>query len=44
VARVEENAAADRIVLTAGQRARLDALTPPAGERYAEQDLARTGL
>ncbi|MEV8088988.1 aldo/keto reductase [Streptomyces nigra] len=44
VARVEENAAADRIVLTAGQRSRLDALTPPAGERYAEQDLARTGL
>jgi aryl-alcohol dehydrogenase-like predicted oxidoreductase len=43
-ARVEENAAADAVVLTAGQLARLDALTPPAGARYAEQDLARTGL
>lgn len=44
VVRVEENAAADGVVLTAEQLARLDALTPPAGERYAEQDLARTGL
>lgn len=44
VARVEENAAADAVVLTAGQLARLDALAPPSGERYAEGDLARTGL
>ncbi|MEV6732238.1 MULTISPECIES: aldo/keto reductase [unclassified Streptomyces] len=44
VTRIEENAAADAVVLTPGQLARLDALTPPSGERYAEQDLARTGL
>ncbi len=44
VARVEENAAAAEVVLTSGQLARLDALTPPVGDRYAEQDLARTGL
>nr|BFD88156.1 aldo/keto reductase [Streptomyces sp. Xyl84] len=44
VARVKENAAADAVVLTADQLARLDALTPPSGERYAEEDLARTGL
>jgi aryl-alcohol dehydrogenase-like predicted oxidoreductase len=44
VTRVEENAAADAVVLTADQLARLDALTPPSGERYAEGDLARTGL
>ncbi|MEV5882466.1 aldo/keto reductase [Streptomyces sp. NPDC052020] len=44
VSRVEENAAAATVVLTAEQLARLDALTPPAGERYADQDLARTGL
>ncbi|MFG1666269.1 aldo/keto reductase [Streptomyces sp. Y7] len=44
VTRVEENAAAAGVVLTAGQLARLDALTPPVGDRYAEQDLARTGL
>ena len=44
VTRVEENAAADAVVLTADQLARLDALAPPSGERYAEGDLARTGL
>ncbi|MEU8461172.1 aldo/keto reductase [Streptomyces sp. NPDC029003] len=44
VTRVEENAAADAVVLTPAQRARLDALTPPSGERYAPHDLARTGL
>ncbi|WP_328781225.1 aldo/keto reductase [Streptomyces canus] len=44
VTRVEENAAADAVVLTVDQLARLDALTPPSGERYAEGDLARTGL
>ncbi|MEW2296412.1 aldo/keto reductase [Streptomyces sp. NPDC006743] len=44
VARVKENAAADAVVLTADQLARLDALTPPSGERYSEEDLARTGL
>ncbi|GAA1890239.1 aldo/keto reductase [Streptantibioticus ferralitis] len=43
-ARIEENAAADAVVLTPGQFARLDTLTPPSGERYAEGDLARTGL
>jgi aryl-alcohol dehydrogenase-like predicted oxidoreductase len=43
-ARIEENAAADAVVLTPGQLARLDTLTPPSGERYAEGDLARTGL
>ncbi|MFL5994215.1 MAG: hypothetical protein ACJ736_07860 [Streptomyces sp.] len=41
---VEENAAADAVTLTPDQLARLDALTPPSGERYAEGDLARTGL
>ncbi|WP_327728385.1 aldo/keto reductase [Streptomyces sp. NBC_00487] len=44
VTRVEENAAADAVVLTVDQLARLDALMPPSGERYAEGDLARTGL
>ncbi|MFE3037772.1 aldo/keto reductase [Streptomyces canus] len=44
VTRVEENAGADAVVLTADQLARLDALTPPSGARYAEGDLARTGL
>ncbi|MER7674472.1 aldo/keto reductase [Kitasatospora sp. NPDC096128] len=43
-ARVEENAAAAAVVLTPAQRARLDTLRPAAGARYAEQDLARTGL
>ncbi|MEW2513864.1 aldo/keto reductase [Streptomyces sp. NPDC046870] len=44
VARVEENTAADAVVLTPEQLVRLGALTPPAGERYSEHDLARTGL
>ncbi|GLV86395.1 aldo/keto reductase [Streptomyces lavendulae subsp. lavendulae] len=44
VSRIEENAAADAVALTPGQLARLASLTPPSGERYAEQDLARTGL
>ncbi|MFE1308247.1 aldo/keto reductase [Streptomyces sp. NPDC058755] len=44
VARVEENAAADTVTLTPEQLSRLDTLTPPTGERYADQDLARTGL
>ncbi|MFE3790132.1 aldo/keto reductase [Streptomyces goshikiensis] len=44
VTRIEENAASGAVALTPGQLARLDALTPPSGERYAEQDLARTGL
>lgn len=43
-ARVEENAAAAAVTLTPAQLARLDALTPAVGARYAEQDLARTGL
>ncbi|MFE4973493.1 aldo/keto reductase [Kitasatospora sp. NPDC056651] len=42
--RVEENAAADAVTLTPAQLARLDTLVPAAGARYAEQDLARTGL
>ncbi|WP_328643606.1 aldo/keto reductase [Streptomyces canus] len=44
VTRVEENAAADAVTLTPDQLAQLDALTPPTGERYADGDLARTGL
>ncbi|MFD8009709.1 aldo/keto reductase [Streptomyces sp. NPDC058955] len=44
VSRLEENAAADAVVLTPAQLARLDALTPPSGARYAPGDLARTGL
>lgn len=44
VTRVEENAAADAVTLTPDQLTRLDALTPPSGERYADGDLARTGL
>ncbi|MCX5255529.1 aldo/keto reductase [Streptomyces canus] len=44
VTRIEENAAADAVILTPDQLARLDALSPPSGERYADGDLARTGL
>jgi aryl-alcohol dehydrogenase-like predicted oxidoreductase len=36
VSRLEENAAADGITLTADQLARLGALTPPVGDRYAD--------
>ncbi|MFG2919328.1 aldo/keto reductase [Kitasatospora sp. NPDC048298] len=43
-ARVEENAAAAAVTLTPAQLGRLDALRPAVGARYAEQDLARTGL
>ena len=44
VTRIEENAAADAVILTPDQLAQLDALSPPSGERYADGDLARTGL
>ena len=36
VARIEENAAADTLVLTPDQLARLTAIGPPAGDRYAD--------
>jgi aryl-alcohol dehydrogenase-like predicted oxidoreductase len=36
VERLEENAAADGITLSADQLARLDAIAPPAGERYGD--------
>jgi aryl-alcohol dehydrogenase-like predicted oxidoreductase len=36
VSRLEENAAADALVLTAAQLARLTAIAPPAGDRYAD--------
>jgi aryl-alcohol dehydrogenase-like predicted oxidoreductase len=41
VARLEENAAAVALVLTAGQVARLSAIQPPVGDRYA--DMSRIG-
>jgi aryl-alcohol dehydrogenase-like predicted oxidoreductase len=41
VARLEENAAAVAIVLTADQVARLSAIRPPVGDRYA--DMSRIG-
>ena len=40
VARVEENTAADRIKLSAGQIERLNNLTPAAGERHDEGNMA----
>jgi aryl-alcohol dehydrogenase-like predicted oxidoreductase len=40
VARVEENTAADGLVLSAGQLERLNHLTPAAGERHDEQNMA----
>ena len=40
VARVEENAAADRIELSAEQIERLKNLTPAAGERHDEGNMA----
>lgn len=40
VSRVEENTAADRIVLSAEQIERLSALTPAAGERHDERNMA----
>ena len=36
VARLEENVAADGLVLTDGQLARLGAIAPPVGDRYAD--------
>jgi len=36
VSRLEENVAADDVVLTADQVATLDDLTPPAGEHHNE--------
>jgi diketogulonate reductase-like aldo/keto reductase len=41
VTRVEENTAADGVELTAAQLARLNALTPAAGERHSEANMAR---
>ena len=40
VNRVEENTAADGLELTAAQLARLNALTPAAGERHSEANMA----
>ncbi|GAA2986526.1 aldo/keto reductase [Streptosporangium longisporum] len=40
VARVEENTAADTVDLTPGQLERLDNLTPAAGERHDETNMA----
>jgi aryl-alcohol dehydrogenase-like predicted oxidoreductase len=40
VARVEENTAADRIALSAGQIERLDNLTPAVGARHDEGNMA----
>jgi hypothetical protein len=37
---VEENTAADGLELTAAQLARLNALTPAAGERHSEANMA----
>jgi aryl-alcohol dehydrogenase-like predicted oxidoreductase len=41
VARLEENAAAVAITLTADQLERLSAIQPPVGDRYA--DMSRIG-
>jgi aryl-alcohol dehydrogenase-like predicted oxidoreductase len=40
VARAEENTAADGIDLSPGQVERLNDLTPPAGERHDEANMA----
>jgi aryl-alcohol dehydrogenase-like predicted oxidoreductase len=40
VARVEQNTAADAVVLTADQLARLDALTPATGARHDDANMA----
>jgi hypothetical protein len=40
VARVEENTAADRVELNAGQIERLNNLTTTAGERHDEGNMA----
>jgi aryl-alcohol dehydrogenase-like predicted oxidoreductase len=42
--RVEENAAADSLTLSAEQLARLDALSPAAGARYSDAELAAVDL
>jgi aryl-alcohol dehydrogenase-like predicted oxidoreductase len=42
--RVEENAAADALTLSAEQLARLDALSPAAGARYSDAELAAVDL
>lgn len=39
VARLEENVAADTVVLTAEQLATLDQLTPPAGDHHTEAQM-----
>jgi aryl-alcohol dehydrogenase-like predicted oxidoreductase len=44
VARVEENTAADTVVLTGDQVRRLDNLTPAAGERHDEANMATIDL
>ena len=41
VARVEENTAADAVVLTTGQLSRLDRLTPAVGARHDEANMSR---
>ncbi len=40
VARIEENVAADRVKLSAEQIERLNNLTPAAGERHDEGNMA----
>jgi diketogulonate reductase-like aldo/keto reductase len=40
VSRVEENAASDRVELSPEQIQRLNALTPAAGERHDEANMA----
>ena len=47
IARLEENAAASKLALSADEIARLDAAFPPgitAGDRYPPGQLARVGL
>jgi aryl-alcohol dehydrogenase-like predicted oxidoreductase len=39
VSRLEENAAADSVQLTAAQLAKLDQITPPAGEHHSEAQM-----
>jgi aryl-alcohol dehydrogenase-like predicted oxidoreductase len=43
VSRLEENAAADAVELTAEQVAKLDALTPAAGEHHNEDQMRMIG-
>jgi aryl-alcohol dehydrogenase-like predicted oxidoreductase len=43
VSRVEENAAADGLELTAEQVAELDSLTPPAGDHHDEAQMQMIG-